>query len=422
MGGKLKFGLVVAVLAGAAGAANHYGMLDTLVAAAPQAPQYRLAAATRGSISSTVSASGTLKAVVTVNVGTQVSGMVKTLKADFNSKVEAGQVIARIDSAPFEANLSQAEAELAVARATVELQEASLVEFEADLDGFRAAVAESAGELERKRELFRRKVEPQSAVSTALARYEQTNSKVNAGLARLVKQQAQIQIARALVQQKSAVVQQRRLDLEYTYIRSPVSGVVISRNVDAGQTVAASLQSPILFRIAQDLAQLEVSINVDEADIGQIREDQRVMFAVDSYPGRWFEGNVLQIRQSSREISNVVTYTVVASADNLDHALLPGMTANVTVFIQLNEDTLKVPSSARRLRLPDAEGGRPRLDDWVWVMGEDGRPKPVSIKPGITNANSIEIVNGEIAEGQKVIVGVAAPKTPEPGKWLRFGF
>jgi len=415
----MKFGLAAAGFAAVITAVILY---DGFSGANSNAPRYRLATASRGPIAGTVSASGTLQAVVTVDVGTQVSGMIKTLHADFNSEVEAGQVIARIDSAPFEASLSQAEAELAVAHASVAVQEASLQELQAELEGLRASLTEAKEDLRRKRLLLSRDVVSSSTVDTALAKKEQASALVKAGLARLTKQKAQIELAQAQALQKTAAVQQRQLDLEYTYIRSPVNGVVISRNVDAGQTVTASLQTPVLFLIAQDLARMEVSISVDEADIGRVSVGQKVTFTVDSYSHQTFEGRVHQVRKAGQEISSVVTYTVVATADNVDHLLLPGMTANVTIIISERSGALKIPNAAFFYRPWDASEMKTRSDSRIWIMEDSGQPRPVSVVYGITDGNESEIVSGDLKEGQKVITGVVDLPSPAPRKWLQFGF
>lgn len=346
-----RISLAAAVLVAAIAGVLLYGGLG---AADGEAPRFRLARVERGPIASTVAASGTLEPIVAVDVGTQVSGMIKTLHADFNSEVKAGQVIARIDSAPFEARLSQAEAELAVERARVAVNEAELEGLEADLKGLRAALKEAAEDLRRKRSLFARRVAASSAVDTAIANHEQAAARVSAARARLAKQKAQIALTRAQVLDKEAGVRQRRLDLDYTYIRSPVDGVVISRNVDAGQTVAASLQAPVLFRIAQDMSRMQIGVSVDEADIGQVRVGQKATFTVDSFPGRTFEGRVQQVRKAGIEQSNVVTYTVMVTADNPDRRLLPGMTANMTIIVSQRRDVLKVPNAALRFRPPGA--------------------------------------------------------------------
>jgi HlyD family secretion protein len=371
---------------------------------------YRLAPVSRGPISSTVSATGTLKAVVTVDVGTQVSGLIKTVEADFNSKVERGQIIARIDPAPFQALLSQSEALLAVAKANVDIQRAALEELEAELAGTQAALTQATGEFKRRKSLLGTNAVSQSAVDSALAERDQASAAVTARGAGLARQRGQIKLAQARVQQARAEVQQRQLDLDYTKIHSPVDGVVISRNVDAGQTVAASLQAPILFRIAEDLRRMEVNISVDEADIGKIREGQTLYFAVDSFLDRVFEGRVHQIRKLGLNLSNVVTYAVVASVDNAEGRLLPGMTANVTIIVSQRDDALQVPQAALRLRLP----GRSDDDgkgDWVWVVAADGAglPRREVVETGIVDGNSVEILDGGLSVGQPVIIGLAPP-------------
>jgi len=369
--------------------------------------RYRLATVSRGPIASSVSATGTLRAVVTVDVSTQVSGLIKTVEADFNSQVERGQVIARIDPAPFEAVLSQARAELAVAKANVVIQKAGLEEIEAKLVGVRAALTEATDHYRRQQALLGPRAVSQSTVDSARARREQANAEVNAGLARQARQRGQIKLAEARVLQARATIQVHQLDLDYTKIHSPVDGVVISRNVEAGQTVAASLQAPVLFRIAEDLRRMEVNISVDEADIGKIEEGQVVYFAVDSFLDRVFEGRVNQIRKLGLSLSNVVTYDVVATVDNAQGKLLPGMTANVTIIVTQREDALQVPQAALRLRLP----GRPDEVDqgsWVWVIDAAGLPRREVVKTGITDGNSVEILAGDLTPGQQVIAGLAA--------------
>ena len=381
--------------------------------------RYRLAPVSRGPLASTVTASGKLKAVVTVDVGTQVSGLIESLNADYNSVVEAGQVIARIDAAPFEARLHQAEAELAVTRASVAMQQATQEELGAQLIGHRAALTEASEELRRKRALKDRGAAASSAVDTALAKHEQAKAQVRAAQARLSKQEAQIELVSAQVQQKAAVVEQRRLELEDTYIRSPVTGVVVSRNVDAGQTVAASLQAPVLFRIAQDLTRMQVDISVDEADIGQIRVGQMVVFTVDAYARRPFEGRVHQIRKAGLEFANVVTYTVVATADNPDQSLLPGMTATATIVINEKDDVLKVPTAAFYYHPPGAEPGYGKR---IWILDEAGKRQPVEVTAGITDSIEIEIIEGALSVGQLVILGVDEVVQAEKSGWFRWGF
>lgn len=414
----LKFAVWLLVVTAGVGATLWYRDADLAVV---EPPVYRFVSVSRGDIASTVSASGTLQAVVTVDVGTQVSGMIKSLHADFNSEVKAGEVIARIDSAPFEASLSQVEAELAVARASVAMQEASLDELEAELDGLRASQKEAEEDLKRKRSLQSRGAASSSVVDSAGAVFEQAAARVKAGRARLAKQRAQIELARAQAQQKTAVVEQRRLDLQYTYIRSPVDGVVISRNVSEGQTVAASLQTPVLFWIAQDLTDMEVNVSVDEADIGQIRVGQQVEFSVDAHPRRTFSGRVKQIRKAGQEISNVVTYTVVASAANDDQLLLPGMTATVTIVTGQREDVLKIPNAAFFYRPWDPGDERWSSGSRIWVLDDTGRPRPLVVDYGLTDGNASEITKGDLQPGQRVITGEEV-RPPSPRRsWLRLG-
>jgi HlyD family secretion protein len=319
-------------------------------------PAFRLAKIERGTIANTVTASGTLKAIITVDVGTQISGQIKQLNADFNTEVKAGQVIARLDPATFEAKLKEAEADLSTAKSNVLLMRARFDSMLADSRQAKSALSLAKLDLDRKKELLPSKAIAQSTYDQAVAAHEQAEAKVQGTLAKESEQKAQIEVAKAQVEQKEATLTQRRIDLDNTYIRSPVDGVVIARNVDVGQTVAASLQSPILFTIAQDLKRMQVEVNVDEADIGRIREGLRASFTVDSFPGRTFPGQVRQVRKAPKEVASVITYTVVVSTQNPDLRLLPGMTANVTFQIERRENATMVPNTALRFR---PSGARP---------------------------------------------------------------
>ena len=365
---------------------------------------YAQAPVTRGPISSAVSSTGSLKAVVTVDVGTQVSGLIQTLEADFNTPVEEGQIIARIDPRPFSAVLEQAKAELAIAQANVAIQNAALQEIEADIAGSTAAMIEANADVERKQSLAKTNSIPSSTVDTAVALALQAEARVKADEARLLRQEAQTQLAQARILQASALLEQRQLDLDYTLVRSPVDGTVIIRNVDAGQTVAASLQAPVLFRIAGDLTEMELNISVDEADIGRVREGQEVYFTVDAYVGRTFKAKVHQIRLVGQQISNVVTYAVVAKAANPDGSLLPGMTANVSIVAESREDALRVPTSAIRLALPG--GAVPQNgSDWVWLIDEGGDVRQIAIEPGVSDGTYSEVLSGELTVAERVITG-----------------
>ncbi len=300
------------------------------------APDYRLARVERGPIVSTVTASGTLAAVVTVQVGSQISGQLKEIYADFNSEVKAGELIARLDPATYDARLKQAEANLALAEASVKIQRAAVAKSRANYNNTEKS-------LKRQRDLARQGVASASALDNAEALF-------NTAQADLAMTEAQVENALAQVGAQEALVNQARIDLERTFIRAPVDGTVISRDVDRGQTVAASLQAPILFKIAQDLRKMQVEVRVDEADVGRIQQGQRATFAVDSFPGREFHGRVEQIRKASTVVQNVVTYSVLVSADNDDLRLLPGLTANVRIVVDERDNALKVANSALRFR------------------------------------------------------------------------
>ena len=325
-------------------------------------PAYRLAKIEQGTIANVVTASGTLKALITVDVGTQISGQIKQLSADFNTEVKAGQVIARIDPATFEAKVREIEADVATAKGNVQLMMARFDSMVSDTRQAKSVLDLAKLDLARKKELLPSKAISQSVYDQAVAAHEQAEAKVQGLIAKEAEQRAQIEVAKAQVLQKEATLAQRRIDLDNTFIRSPVDGVVIARNVDIGQTVAASLQSPILFTIAQDLKRMQVEVNVDEADIGRIREGQTATFTVDSFPGRTFPGQVRQVRKAPKEVASVITYTVVVSTQNPDLRLLPGMTANVTFQIARKEKVAMVPNAALRFRPNNARPERATTD------------------------------------------------------------
>lgn len=313
-------------------------------------PRYRLAQVERGAILTTVSSTGRINPISSVEVGSQVSGQILQVSADFNTRVKKGQVIARLDPASFEARLRAARAETAVAEAGVVMQRAGIAELNADLAGGRAALSAAEKDLKRKRAFVKKKLAPQSEFDNALSTRDQAKARLDRIFALLEKQRAQIVMALAQVKARAAVLRDRELELENTVIRSPVAGVVIARNVDPGQTVAASLQAPVLFTIAESLERMQLEVSVDEADIGRVRVGQSARFTVDAFPRRRFHGKVSQIRKAPLIVSNVVTYTVVADASNRENLLLPGMTANVEIVIGERREALKVPDAALRFR------------------------------------------------------------------------
>ncbi|MFQ5899454.1 MAG: efflux RND transporter periplasmic adaptor subunit [Candidatus Methylomirabilia bacterium] len=430
------------------------------------APNYRLAKVERGPLTATVSATGTLNPVITVQVGSQISGQIKALYADFNSKVKQGAIIARIDPEIFEAKVAEAKAQLESARAAVLNQQAQVERNRAEVANARAALAEAQAQtaearvvvLDARRDLDRQgdlldkgliaqseKDAAQAASDSALAQLEAARAKekafassIQASKAQLKVAQAQLEGARAQVRQREAALRQAQVDLAHTIIRSPVEGVVVSRDVDVGQTVAASLQSPTLFTIAQDLTRMQVDANVDEADIGRIRPGQRATFTVDSFPGERFGGEVVQIRKAPQVIQNVVTYDVVISAHNHKLRLLPGMTANVSVGVDHRRSVLKIPNVALRFRPRGAErkygsrGSRsvraPRSDfpaalaGRVWTLGADGKPTPLTLQLGITDGNFTEVTGGDLAEGREIIVGFTERPAGKRARGPRFRF
>lgn len=351
------------------------------------APKYRLGRVERGPLTAAVSASGNLAAVTTVQVGSQISGQIKELRADFNSVVKRGQVIARIDPEIFEAKVNQARAELETSRATVLNQQAQVERAKADVENARSnavearaqtakaqvAVLDVQRDLERKRELFRRDLiakseldSAQAAFDSAQAQHDSAKAKeqslaaaIGSAQAQLRVTEAQLQAARAQVQQRQAALQQSQVDLNHTTIRAPVDGVVVSRQVDVGQTVAASLQAPTLFTIAQDLTKMQVDTSVDEADIGRIKLNDSATFTVDAFPGHTFRGTVAQIRKAAQVVQNVVTYTVVVGVENPGGRLLPGMTANVKLIVAEKPNVVKVPNAALRFRPTGQDSGPP---------------------------------------------------------------
>jgi HlyD family secretion protein len=373
--------VVVALLAGG-------GVLAYLYAQSRgNVPKYRTARVERGPLTAAVSATGSLNAVVVVQVGSQVSGQIKELKVDFNSIVKKNQVIARIDPDIFEAKVNQAKADLDSSRAAVLNQEAQVERARADVDNARAALVEAKAftakaqvqsadakrDYDRKTELFGRQLIANSDLDTAQATYDAAvaqldstrareqalGSGIQSALAQLRVAQAMLESARAQVNQKDAALKQAQVDLDHTTILAPVDGVVVSRQVDVGQTVAASLQAPVLFTIAQDLTKMQVETSVDEADIGRLKLDDRATFTVDAFPGDMFTGTVTQIRKAPQVVQNVVTYTVIVSVDNPSGKLMPGMTANVKLVVAQKPSALKVPNAALRFRPAGVDAATP---------------------------------------------------------------
>ncbi len=346
--------------------------------------QFKTAQVDRGSITATVTATGTVNPVISVQVGSQVTGKIIKLFADYNSSVKEGQPVAQIDPAPFDVKVVEARAILHNARG-------SLHKAEVDLDQHRI-------ELARMINLREHEFVAQSDLDLA-----RTNARD----------------AEAQVEQARAALASAELDLSHTTISSPVDGVVVSRNVDVGQTVAASLQAPTLFIIAQDLTRMQVDANVSESDIGGVAEGKTADFTVDAYPHEQFSGTVVQVRNAPISIQNVVTYDVVINVDNRALKLKPGMTANVSIVTANKPDTLRVPNTALRFKMPGAPTDRKKPT--VWELNADGRARPVTLTPGIADSMFTEVEEGDLGKGDLVIVGVEIAEEM-PQKELPPGF
>ena len=356
--------------------------------------KYNMTAVKRGDVEIKVTATGTLQALTTVEVGSQVSGTIQALYADFNSIVKKGQILAQLDPTFLKAQVTQAEADLEKTQASAELARRNYVRAES---------------------LFARNMIAESDRDDAEAQYEQS---------------------KADIKSSKANIERLKTNLNYATIISPIDGVVISRDVDVGQTVAASLQAPTLFTIAQDLRQMEVNTSVDEADIGQIEDGQTAVFTVDAYPDRNFNATVKQVRLAPQIESNVVSYDVILSVYNEDMALKPGMTANVTILINSHKDVLKVPAAALKYKPSGFSGGnwqgrhqgggqvdgvstamadslghqRPDSASWaqrprnrVWVIDEKKNPRPIPVEIGISDGSFTEIITDKLNEGDSII-------------------
>ena len=359
---------------------------------ADDVPQLVTDVVTRGSIVSSISASGTVEAVKTVLVGSQISGTVQALYADFNSVVKKGQVIARLDPSLVQSDIDQARA--AVVRA------------EADVERLQVALLDAQTKANRARDLSARQLIPAVDLETAEVTRQST--------------EAQVKSARAQVTQARATLSQAQVNLQKTVIRSPIDGIVIARDVDVGQTVAASLQAPTLFSIAADLSEMQVKASIDESDLGQIKEGQAVTFSVDAYPRDVFMGRVRQVRLNRVVEQNVVTYAAIITAPNPDLKLRPGMTASVTVETARRDNVLRVPVAALRFKptaelltalgpgknAPGTNQAAPPDVNTVWLVDDDLHP--VGVRVGVTDGMFTEVASGQLQEGARIAMRTAA--------------
>jgi HlyD family secretion protein len=348
---------------------------------------------TRGPVVNKISATGTLEAVTTVQVGSQVSGSIESLYADFNSIVKKGQVLARLEQSLF--------------RAAIEQAQANLDRAQADHERVRVMLADAEAKLARAQQLAERQLIP-------------ANDLADAEVAKATAE-AQVRSSAASVTQARAALQQAQVNLSKTVITSPIDGIVISRNVDVGQTVAASLSAPTLFVLAADLTQMQLNANIDESDLGDIETAQSVTFTVDAYPGETFTGVVKQVRLNPGVVSNVVTYAAIINAPNPQLKLKPGMTATLDVEVARRDDVLRVPAGAIRFR-PTAEQleamnaiavDNPKRQSVVWV-DHDGAITGVPVRTGLTDGVWTELIEPPFGEGTKVVTRVASPTTTAP--------
>ena len=321
--------------------------------------QYRTGKIERGALLATVSASGAVNPVTQVSVGTQVSGQIKELLVDFNSIVKAGQLIAVIDPETFEYRVRSALADVDAARAAVLTAQANALASRASISRAQVDVNEAQRDFERKQSLVEKQFIAQSEADKARALVNTTTESLKLAQAQAGVTEAQIKTAQANVAQREAALAQARVDLQRTRITSPVDGIVIKRAIEKGQTVAASLQAPELFVIAQNLSDMQVDASIDESDVGRIRTGQKATFTVDAFPGQTFEGTVRQVRKAAQNVANVVTYVAVVGFSNVGDRLVPGMTANVRIVTDSRENVLKVPNAALRVRIAGVEPAAP---------------------------------------------------------------
>ena len=425
--------------------------------------RYRFSTVERGDISAHVSATGTLNPVIMVQVGTQVSGTIEKLFADYNSSVQDGQIVALLDQASFRAKVAQADASLENARADLKNAQANVSNVAASIENARAEVASQRANIERvqveiadakrdlgrHRTLFERQLisrseldAAQSTSDTATAQLNAARAQLDAAEAKLRSAQAQLRSAnaqvdkaKAQVSQAQASLEQAQVDFDRTIIRSPIDGTVISRNVDIGQTVAASLQAPTLFTIAQDLTQMQVDTNVSEADVGNVAVGQAATFTVDAFPHQLFQGTVREIRQAPIIVQTVVNYNTVIALDNPELKLRPGMTATVSILVARRDQAIKIPKAALRFQpklseeereaiaayLRDRRGGsspegaapvsEAQRKRWqggpmVWSLTPDGFLRPVQVQLGISDEQFTELTDGDLREGQALVIGM----------------
>ena len=352
-------------------------LLFIKMAASKNKVSYKSVPIKKRTIIESVEASGIVNPVQTVDIGTQVSGTIKEIYVDYNSQVKKGQLLAQIDPSLFQAQVDKARSDLNAAKANYEKSK-TMLEYEKK-------------NYERYARLYTKNYVSRNDVDLAEANYKSNLAEVNA--------------MKAQINQASATLENNLTNLRYTKIISPVDGVVVSRSVDVGQTVAASFQTPTLFLVAQDLTQMQIEVSVSEAHIGKVKVGQEVSYTLDGYNDETFYGKVSQVRISPTTVSNVVTYTVIVDVTNEDNKLIPGMTANVSIITNKSEDTLAVPIAAFRFTPKEITGGKKYEKQGVWIMDKRKKPVRIEIQSGATDGDYTEIISNEIKEGDRVIIG-----------------
>ena len=422
-------------------------------------PSFITATVERGVISTAVKATGTIDPVIMVEVSSQLSGRIASVPVNFNDHVMAGQTIAQLDPEMYAAHVNEAKAILRVAQANAQFQKAALQRAKISLDNARTALSRDEDQLaaaqakqdEADRD-YQRKYTLSSTGSVSNRDLTQSRAQRDAGAADLRALQKQLKMkaqaiamaeaelsmgeanrqnAEAVVAEKQADVEQAEDDLKRTSIRAPIEGVIIKRDVNPGQTVAVSLEAKTLFKIANDLTEMEVHGKIDEADVGQLKVEQRVQFTVDAYPDKTFVGRVLQIHKDPEVVQNVVTYRAIISAPNPELLLLPGMTAVLRITVTDTAEVLKIPNQALRFRsgaTSTLEPGRNPTGSTVggsgtvWVVGKDGQPTSVVVKLGANDEKNTELLDGSLSEGQELIVGTIDSQVRSGFLGIRLGF
>ena len=347
----------------------------TLLINKNKASDYVTVPAKRKTIIESVEASGTVNPVDTVDIGSQVSGMIKEIYVDYNSKVKKGQLLAQIDTSLFQAQVDKARGDLEAARSNKAKIQAMLVY---DKKNY-----------ERYKKLYTKNYVAKSEVDLAEATYKSDL--------------AQIAAAQGTINQAQATLNNNLTNLKYTRIISPVDGIVVSRAVNVGQTVAASFQTPTLFQVAKDLTKMQIEVNVSEADIGKIKKEQEVEYTLDGYADEVFHGKVSEVRIAPTTVSNVVTYTVIVQVDNKENKMIPGMTANVSIITNKSENVICVPTDALRFTPKEITGGKKYKDQGLWII-KNNKPHRISIKTGAKDSERTQIISDELKENDRVIL------------------